>query len=499
MLSTGNHKPLFPTTLPDLRAKTRQRASAGDTPRHLSFQFIRERPIKDVSEQERSSNAVTKHLNCPRMLASVEKPTEVQEIQSDAEVIYNDEEQDGDEYDFGFGMLETGGLVPTVPLIRSPVSALCASSEESDDDDDDLEIIDGNNNKSHASTLSSSLDHEPRPPMRLTTSQRRGGPRRRPYLIFDKITPRGFKKLKQRKIDTADKKATTPARYRAGDGFSSDEARPNGMIRLTRKGGIQPIMGPTGILDLTQSTTCSSPVLPQNQPKRARPTDLDVDNSFSSTAAAKRYKPAAAQRKPISNRTTSLDKPTKERPAPPEDAEQRCSAVSRENANVETDIPTADMTDGESTRRLDPNNAQQQRPAILEEENENAETDAPAVGNNDNKSDTHRITTIVESEHIASGPKPATQTTNSKEPKEAPNSTSSEVEDISGDEIEVAASDPPESLCETFISSAPERRSTYQQRGTSVPRNSHPRMKKAVSVAMGVRAPKCLFRRVNTM
>ncbi|AEO66676.1 uncharacterized protein THITE_2025306, partial [Thermothielavioides terrestris NRRL 8126] len=95
--------------------------------------------------------------------------------------------------------------------------------------------------------------------------------RRRPFLIFDKTGPKGYKQLQDRPRPKATSKTS---RYQPGDGFSGREARPSGSSLLT-KNGMMSITGPhLGILDLTQSEPPSS-----KKKTSARRRNLE-DNSF---------------------------------------------------------------------------------------------------------------------------------------------------------------------------------------------------------------------------
>lgn len=93
--------------------------------------------------------------------------------------------------------------------------------------------------------------------------------RRRPYLIFNKTPPRGFKKLTPK---SKSKNTASSRKNRPGDGFSDGEARPDGLGQALgkRKLTLSAISG-AGALDLTQS---SPPVKRKKRIKRAD------DNSF---------------------------------------------------------------------------------------------------------------------------------------------------------------------------------------------------------------------------
>ncbi|EGO58989.1 hypothetical protein NEUTE1DRAFT_108550 [Neurospora tetrasperma FGSC 2508] len=85
--------------------------------------------------------------------------------------------------------------------------------------------------------------------------------RRRPFLLFDKLPPRGFKRLK-RKVEESTT-ASLSAKYKFGDGFSKDEAKPNGLVQLglrpTAKRKAPQVKSRVGALDLTQSSFASPP------------------------------------------------------------------------------------------------------------------------------------------------------------------------------------------------------------------------------------------------
>ncbi|KAK3400069.1 hypothetical protein B0T20DRAFT_452193 [Sordaria brevicollis] len=107
--------------------------------------------------------------------------------------------------------------------------------------------------------------------------------RRRPFLLFDKLPPRGFKRLKPKSEDSTT--STSSAKYNFGDGFSKDEAKPNGLVQL----GLRPmskrkshtIESKIGSLDLTQSTFQSSPKRDHSlKQKTMKKKKRDYDNSF---------------------------------------------------------------------------------------------------------------------------------------------------------------------------------------------------------------------------
>lgn len=132
---------------------------------------------------------------------------------------------------------------------------------EVEDEDDDDPI-----------TLSQSLNCAER------TSDQTAVLRRCPFLIFDQIQSKGYKKLKH----TSPPKTTLPlSKPQPGDGFSGREAKPNGLNLLMRNGKQQAVTSPhLGILDLTQSEP------PTKQKRSLRKANLD-DNSFSSVPRKK--------------------------------------------------------------------------------------------------------------------------------------------------------------------------------------------------------------------
>lgn len=109
--------------------------------------------------------------------------------------------------------------------------------------------------------------------------------RRRRFLIFDKLPPRGFKRLKP-KLEDNNTTTTLSAKYKFGDGFSKDEAKPNGLVQL----GFHPAAkrktthteSKVGALDLTQSSFTSSPRKDAtlNQGKTRMTRKRAYDNSF---------------------------------------------------------------------------------------------------------------------------------------------------------------------------------------------------------------------------
>ncbi|CCC11785.1 hypothetical protein SMACR_04767 [Sordaria macrospora] len=108
--------------------------------------------------------------------------------------------------------------------------------------------------------------------------------RRRPFLLFDKLPPRGFKRLKPKIEDNIT--ATLSAKYKLGDGFSKDEAKPNGLVQL----GFHPMVkrrapqveSKVGALDLTQSSFTRSPKKDSIVNKKNKTTTKKraYDNSF---------------------------------------------------------------------------------------------------------------------------------------------------------------------------------------------------------------------------
>ena len=113
--------------------------------------------------------------------------------------------------------------------------------------------------------------------------------------------------------DTKSKKTPLASRYRLGDGFSNDEAKENGVKRLTRKrkspSFIVSEVG--GILDLTQSSVRAqeqnrreSTNKTSHRDKRTKPNDSSKkrstqwDNSFLTTSTSTRKGPARRVKKP---------------------------------------------------------------------------------------------------------------------------------------------------------------------------------------------------------
>jgi len=111
-----------------------------------------------------------------------------------------------------------------------------------------------------------------RPPRTRSRSSRSGRGRRRPFLIFDNIPPRGFKRLKP---NPSHKTKQLLAQRRAGDGFSDHEARPNGLVLMAGKRKLPPDgVSAVGALDVTASATST---MPNKREKAARRVE---DNSF---------------------------------------------------------------------------------------------------------------------------------------------------------------------------------------------------------------------------
>lgn len=109
--------------------------------------------------------------------------------------------------------------------------------------------------------------------------------RRRPFLLFDKLPPRGFKRLKPKVEEST--AASLSAKYKLGDGFSKDEAKPNGLVQLglrpTAKRKAPQIKSKVGALDLTQSSFTSSPQkdhIVNNKKKTTVMKKRAYDNSF---------------------------------------------------------------------------------------------------------------------------------------------------------------------------------------------------------------------------
>lgn len=149
-------------------------------------------------------------------------------------------------------------------------------------------------------------DEEDEDPVTLSQSVDRAGPtsdqtaglRRRPFLIFNKIKQRGYKKLTPKPTP---KTTLLTSKGQPGDGFSGREVRPNGLNLLTRAGKQFATSPHIGILDLTQSES------PTTKPKRSRrKANLD-DNSFVS-APKKRAriaeKSSLVPKAPIETETT---------------------------------------------------------------------------------------------------------------------------------------------------------------------------------------------------
>lgn len=101
--------------------------------------------------------------------------------------------------------------------------------------------------------------------------------RRRPFLIFDKTQPKGYKNVKKK----AAIKVPPPSQYRPGDGFSGREAKPIGVNLLTRNGKQFVAGPPIGVLDLTQSA-------PHVKQKRSFQGGIRDDNSFAPVPETKK-------------------------------------------------------------------------------------------------------------------------------------------------------------------------------------------------------------------
>ncbi|KAK1776042.1 hypothetical protein QBC45DRAFT_472422 [Copromyces sp. CBS 386.78] len=106
--------------------------------------------------------------------------------------------------------------------------------------------------------------------------------RRRPFLLFDKLPPRGFKRLKPKVEDNTT--ATLSSKYKLGDGFSKDEAKPNGLVQLglhpTVKRKAPHVQSRVGTLDLTQSSFTRAPKKDATLDQKKKPTKRAYDNSF---------------------------------------------------------------------------------------------------------------------------------------------------------------------------------------------------------------------------
>ncbi|KAK3352961.1 hypothetical protein B0T25DRAFT_197413 [Lasiosphaeria hispida] len=175
------------------------------------------------------------------------------------------------DYEEGTRMEYFEGEVSPARLRASYISDEYDKSEHSDEVDDSW------------STPASSLDIEQQPlPARTTRLQKRSI-RRRPFLIYNKLPslPIGYKKLMKK--PNADEMAS-PAKHRPGDGFSEDEARPDGRFHLARKRKLLPLGAPVvGTLDLTQSRQS-----PKKRKKAARRAE-HYDNSFDVRRREKRH------------------------------------------------------------------------------------------------------------------------------------------------------------------------------------------------------------------
>ncbi|KAJ4421207.1 hypothetical protein N0V85_000300 [Neurospora sp. IMI 360204] len=107
--------------------------------------------------------------------------------------------------------------------------------------------------------------------------------RRRPFLLFDKLPPRGFKRLKPKAEDNTT--STLSAKYKLGDGFSKDEAKPNGLVQLglrpTAKRKAPHVESKVGALNLTQSSFTRSPKKdPTVKQQKTKTKKRAYDNSF---------------------------------------------------------------------------------------------------------------------------------------------------------------------------------------------------------------------------
>jgi hypothetical protein len=206
----------------------------------------------------------------------------------------------------------------TSPVTPSNSSQFFCESKETEiveveDEDDDDPI-----------TLSQSLNRTER------TSNQSAVLRRRPFLIFDQIQSKGYKKLKH----TSPLKAALPlSKSQPGDGFSGREAKPNGLNLLTRNGK-QAVTSPhLGILDLTQSEP------PTKQKRSLRKANLD-DNSFSSVSRKKiRRRPETKDARRPANAAKMAQPTVKE-----------SSSVPKANPNTTTAKPAAQENETQNAR-----------------------------------------------------------------------------------------------------------------------------------------------------
>ncbi|KAK3940615.1 hypothetical protein QBC46DRAFT_434176 [Diplogelasinospora grovesii] len=134
---------------------------------------------------------------------------------------------------------------------------------ESDDDEDNILY-----------TPAPPRDHSQRSIERTLTQQMRSI-RRRPRLIFDKLPPSGYKKLKR----PGNTETLTPLRstYHPGDGFSDGEARTNGLCTVGKKRKQPGALPSVGALDLTQAEDAPK----QTKKKKKKKTHRVEQFSFS--------------------------------------------------------------------------------------------------------------------------------------------------------------------------------------------------------------------------
>ncbi|KAK3379270.1 hypothetical protein B0T24DRAFT_589855 [Lasiosphaeria ovina] len=330
------------------------------------------------------------------------------------------------------------------------------------------------------STADSSLDNEQMVSSRLNFTQARRGPRRRPCLIFDKIPPRGFKKL-QRNTNTGDKSPES-LQYRLGDGFSADEAKPSGLIQLMRKRK-QPFSIPAsvGVLDLTQSTPP-----PPKKRKRSSRKDINEDNSFLPTPKLKKPARKAVEKRP----KLDLQNQTTQAPPAPNTGEQRAKTQEEISANHGNE---QSLKEGEASNDLtDPS-----RPGDGGIASEDKQPTQPKKTANATSLEIAQTATVpVESldvgqeqgAEVAPGPELPKQPTSTTDavnlkttqttdvPVESPDVEQGKDVEVRQDVVEVDASCPvpppqcqnvidPSSDWETFISETP----SYGQRGRSQP------------------------------
>jgi len=148
-----------------------------------------------------------------------------------------------------------------------------SESVQSEDEDDEPQ-----------STPASSISTLPRRRSARAPSSRARTLRHRPFIMFNKTPPRGFKKLTPK---SKSKKTPLPPKDQPGDGFSDHEARPSGFIQVLGKRKLPPrATSGAGALGLTQSKS------PAKQRKKVRRVE---DNSFI-TAPQKPTRPLEGKR-----------------------------------------------------------------------------------------------------------------------------------------------------------------------------------------------------------